>query len=210
MPGRGFIPGLAIALTFLATVVGGAGAQGVIDREYEIKAGYLLNFCRYVEWPKHAVPGDEDTFVIGVLGPSPFDRPLLERLASKKVQDKKVVIRQFASVKDYQPCHILFVSAAPDERADESTVEVRVKAVLAKTKGSPVLLVSDTDELAEKGMMINFYIEENTVKLAINRNAAARAGLTIAAPLLNLKIVKLVSGGAESRPQGPEHHALLA
>jgi hypothetical protein len=173
---------------------GNAQEVNVIDREYEIKAVYLWHFARYVEWPESKAK--EKEFVIGVLGKDLLE-PYLGRIAaSKTVGDKKIVVRRFDTAEDYKPSQILFISSAPAKGRNE-TAEERLKAALAKTKGSPVLIVSDTPGLARKGAAISFLIDrqENRIKLEINPEAAKRAGLKISSRLLALQdsgVVKLV------------------
>lgn len=195
MSGRTFFLSLSLSVGLLA-LRGSAAVAEEIDREYELKAAYLYNFGRYVEWPKNAIPGNDDTFVIGVIGRDPFGRILDGIAEAKTIQDKKIVIRRFASAKDYQPCHILFVAAGADDGADEKTVEDRMNAVTTKTKGTPVLLVGDTTGLAQKGALINFFIDDNKIKLEINPSAATRAGVKISSKLLGLSVVKIVPSGS--------------
>jgi YfiR/HmsC-like len=190
---RTFILSLSLSVGLLA-LRGSAVVAQQIDREYDLKAAYLYNFGKFVDWPKNAIPGNDDTFVIGVIGRDPFGRILDAIAQAKTIQDKKIVIRRFASAKDYQPCHILFVAAEADDGADEKTVEDRMKAATAKTKGAPVLLVGDTPGLAQKGALISFFIDDNKVKLEINSSAATGAGLKISSNLLKLSVVKIVSG----------------
>jgi hypothetical protein len=211
MRGRGWIVGLALTLGWLS--VGGPNlfAQGGgVSREYQLKAVFLYKICPFVEWPPNAI-GDDSTFVIAVLGPNPFGNALETIAATEKVQGKKIVIRHFASAKDYQPCHVLFISNGADENADEKTAADRLKAVLPKTQGMPVLLVGDSPGFALQGGMVNFYIENNNLKLEINLKEAQAAGLKISARFLVLKdLVKVVSKSAASTPQGLEYHARLS
>jgi hypothetical protein len=168
----------------------GSAQEPAVSREYEIKAVYLYHFCRYVEWPKNAVAGDDSMFVIGVLGPNVFGAHL-DRLSAQTVNNKKIVVHRFASAKDYQPCHILFI--APDDMTEKRLEQVREKA-----KNAPLLLVGDTAGFARKGAIINFFIEENVVKFEINPDAAKRAQLKVNAQLFQLpqaKIVKDAQGG---------------
>src|SRR5262245_52752708 len=188
---------LLLAVGVLSAGQGAGSAQevSVIDREYEIKAVYLWHFARYVEWPESKK--NEKEFVIGVLGKDPLE-PYLSRIAaSKTVGEKKIVIRRFDSVEDYKPCQILFIASAPAKGRNETAAE-RLKAVLAKTKGSPVLIVTDTPGLARKGAAISFLVDrqENRIKLEINPEAAKRAGLKVSSRLLALQdsgVVKVVA-----------------
>lgn len=173
-----------------------AAAQDVLNREYEIKAAYLWHFGRYVDWPETAEKAEEP-FVIGVLGKDPFE-PFLSRIAeSKTVQGRKIIVRRFESANDYKPCHILFISSSSAVQGKAEKALERLQAALEKTKGSPVLVVSDSPGFARKGAAINFLVdrEENRVKLEINMDAVKRAGLKVSARLLGLQesgVVKLV------------------
>lgn len=195
---RGFL----ICTLFLGLLVIGGGdgvaQQMVIDREFELKAAYLYQFARYVEWPKNIVPDDDTTFVIGVLGKDPFGSHLERIAAAKTVQGRKIVVRRFDSAKDYQPCHILFVASGSTETGNERTPAERLAAALTATGGGAVLVVSESASFARKGAVINFLVDpqENRIKLEVNRDAERRAGLKISSQLLGLEksgVVKIVS-----------------
>ncbi len=182
------------AATLLAVTAGAARAQGVVNREYQIKAGYLWFFGHYVQWPEAAFANSGDKFVIGILGRDPFG----QRLASvirKPIRDRPIVLRRFASLRDLTACHILFVS---DEGGAAASVE-RLRAVGAATRDQPVLIVSETRGGARQGAVINFAVDRgaNRVVLEINLAAARARGLTVSARLLALQnsgVVRIVRG----------------
>jgi hypothetical protein len=149
-----------------------------VNREYAIKAAYLYNFGRYVEWPPESFGGNDSPFVIGVLGKDPFGAILDEIAATKKVEGRRVIVRRFATMAEYKPCHILFVAAsvAPDQKA----------AALKKAHGSVVLLVGEEAGFARQGGTVNFFIEQNKVRFEINLDAAKREQLRISSKLLSL------------------------
>ncbi len=149
-----------------------------INREYAIKAAYLYNFGRYVEWPAESFKDGQAPFVIGILGPDPFGALLDEIASGKRVEGRRIVVRRFPSMSNYVPCHILFVPAAagPDEKA----------AALAKTRGGSVLLVGDEPGFARQGAAIGFYLEANRVRFEINAEVAKRHRLRISSKLLSL------------------------
>jgi hypothetical protein len=152
------------------------------NREYAIKAAYIYNFGRYVEWPPASFPDSQSPFVIGVLGSDPFGALLDEIVQSKKIEGRPIAARRFASMAEYRPCHILFVSAAasPEQKL----------AAIKMAQDSPVLLVGEDPGLAERGATINFFIEQNKIRFEINAEAARREQLKISSKLLSLaKIV---------------------
>jgi hypothetical protein len=153
-----------------------------IDREYTVKAAYLLQFGRYVRWPPEAFVDRESPFVIGVLGKDPFGRAFDEVARTKRIDGRPVVIRRFASLADYQPCHILFIaaSAGPAETA----------AAIARLKKAPVLLVGEQSGFTEHGGAITFVIEEDKIRLEVNAEATRREEIKISSTLLSVaKIV---------------------
>ena len=175
---------MLLLLSFCAVVaaVGSstALAQEDISREYTIKAAYLYNFGRYVTWPEGAFSEADTPFVIGVLGTDPFGEVLDTIAAEKKIEGRRIEVRRFASLDQYTPCHILFVnhSVDPEEQLD----------VIRRLGDSPVLLVGETPAFAERGGVMNFFVEENKVRFEINPLAAERAQLKISAKLRPLGV----------------------
>lgn len=161
------------ALFSLAPVI---RAQSASQREYEIKAAYLYNFIKYVDWPSYG-----DTITIGVLGGNPFG-PALAPLNGKVVKGRRLVVRELDSVRDAQKCQIIFVSASERQRLQE---------IFESLRSARVLTVGETQGFADGGGMINFIEENNKVRFEINAEAARRTGLNISSELLKLaKLVK--------------------
>jgi hypothetical protein len=162
-----------------------AAQEAEQNRETIIKAAYLYNFAMYAEWPRTAAGGDPKNFYIGVLGKGDLNAPLKKLAASKTVKDKPIILYHFPSIKDYKPCHILFVAAEPAEDKKESAAD-RLAAALKQTKRKPVMIVTESEGLAQKGATVNFFIEENVVKFEINQDAVKEAGLQISPRVLQL------------------------
>jgi len=154
----------------------------MIDREYSIKGAFLYNFGRYVQWPATAFADDRAPFVIGVLGADPFGTVLDEIANSAKVDGRTVVAKRFATLAEYSPCHILFISASADGK-------VKTEA-FAKLQNKGVLLVGDEAGLVLQGAIVDFFIENNKVRFEINVEAAKQQQLKVSSKLLSLaKIV---------------------
>jgi hypothetical protein len=178
-----------VACALLSTMSRAPAQPPEEDREFHLKAAFLYNFGLYIDWPKGA-GGDQDSFVIGVLGKNSVV-PFLQRgTANRNIQNKKIVIRHFPSAENCTACHILFVASEPAENRDESAA-ARLAAALKKMKGKPVLVVSETDGLARKGAAINFFVEENRVRFEINPEELKARGLQVSAKLLQVgKIIQ--------------------
>jgi YfiR/HmsC-like len=153
-----------------------ASAENLSSREYEIKAAYLYNFIKYVDWPSSG-----DTITIGVLGGNPFGTALAP-LNGKIVKGRRLLIKEVDSLRDAQKCQIIFVSSSEKERLQE---------IFENLKNARVLTVGETQGFANSGGIINFVEENNKVHFEINADAARRTGLNISSELLKLaKLVK--------------------
>jgi hypothetical protein len=148
------------------------------SRAYTVKAAYLFQFARYVEWPADAFATRESPWVIGVLGPYPFDSVFEDIARTKRIEGRPVTIRRFASMAHYTSCHILFIAAATEPAQRAIGIE--------QLKQSPVLLVGEEPGFAEEGGVINFFVEEGRVRFEINVQAARQRQLKISSTLLSL------------------------
>jgi hypothetical protein len=164
-----------------------AEAQSQPLSESQIKAGFLFNFTKFVEWPPEAFADPGVPIVLGIVGDSSVAELLIETAAGKIVNGRAVIVQRFKEGQDPRTCHILFVS---------SSQERHVPQILERVKGSPILTVSETSGFAQFGGMINFTVEGNKVRLEINLDATARARLKISAKVI--AVARLVTG----EPQG--------
>ena len=160
-----------------------AKAQTQPLTESQIKAGFLFNFTKFVEWPPDAFADPGVPLVLGIVGDNPVTDLLVETAAGKIVNGRAVIVRRFKEGQDLRSCHILFVSSSEGKH---------VPQILETVKGSRVLTVSETSGFVQSGGMINFFVEGNKVRLEINLDAAARASLKISAKVI--AVARLVSG----------------
>ena len=153
-----------------------------VNREYLIKAAYLYQFGRYIQWPAHAFAHDGSPLVIGVLGTDPFSGVLEKIARTKRIEGRPIAVRRFVSMAEYTPCHILFVS---------SSISAEQKAAaIHKSHQSALLLVGEEPGFAEQGGTVNFFLDENKVRFEINLEFAKQDQLKISSKLLGLaKIV---------------------
>jgi hypothetical protein len=152
--------------------------ETMANREYRIKAAYLYQFGRYVEWPAKAFADAKSPFVIGVLGQDPLI-PDLEQIAKiKRIQDRPIEIRRYSSPADIRACNILYLpaSVSPETQAE----------VIRRTAGHSVLLVGDAGSFLDWGGVMQLAVEENNIRVAIARKAADREGLKISSKLLQV------------------------
>lgn len=165
-------PRWAVALVVALALPCAAPAQ--VANEYEVKAAFLFNFTRFVDWP----PSSRSAlFCIGVDGVDPFNGALEDVVKGRSVGGRAIAIKHFKAGDDVSACEIVFVSAADPRKA---------AAILAQFKGAPILTVGDAPGFCKNGGVIGFSVQGNKVKLDINPDAALRAHLQISSKLLTL------------------------
>ncbi len=172
---------LAVVWAVTGPIASPAQQPEYIDREPEIKAAYLYNFGRYVEWPARsnsAGSGENPEFVIGVVGDTPVSGPLAVIAASKKLNGRTIVLRKFRVEKDFRSCQILFIPAAQDPKL--------VAAIVKQALATATLVVGEEPGFARLHGQIGFYAEQNSVKFEINTESAEKSALKISSKLLSL------------------------
>lgn len=150
--------------------------------EYDVKAAFLYNFAKFVEWPPDTFKEPTAPFTVCVLGDDPFGEALEKEFSDKTVQDRPIV---FEPLDHHAPgaCQVLFISASERKRVD---------AILQDLKGPPILTVSDIQRFVKHGGIIGFTLEDDRVRFEVNLAAAEQAGLKISSQLL--KLAKNVTG----------------
>lgn len=163
----------AVVLMLVCLAASPASSQAAPPSEYEVKAAFLYNFARFVEWPEAAQA--DDTLKICILGKDPFG-DAFESIEGRLIRGRRLVVERHTDP-GQEPCDILFVSAS--ERR-------RLAAILTALKDTPVLTVSEVDGFAARGGMVNFYLDQKKVRFEINVDAVERAGLEMSAKLLRV------------------------
>lgn len=168
---------LHILIMFL-TLVGLRNDAFAQVTEYEIKAAFLYNFGKFVDWPEQALEDPEQPFIIGLLGQDPFGKILDRLVAEDRLKNHKIAIKRFASLADFEFCHILFVCKSEKKRVAE---------IIEKLSDQYILTVSEVPDFTDAGGMIGLLTTaDNKVRFEINLAAATQAGLKISSRLLRL------------------------
>lgn len=171
---RAFALGSIALFSLLAST---QAASGSLDAN-QLKAAYLYNFARYVEWPKTAHASSDSALEIGVVGNTAISDLLEKTVKGKTIGDRNLRVVRFDSALDAKSSHILFVAGDRSEK--------ELKAAIEGLAGTHVFVVADADGFAKDGGIANFIISDSRVKFAINKNAANRAGLKVSSKLLRL------------------------
>lgn len=199
---------LALAL-LVVPIVPEALADSAPSQEYQIKAAFLYNFIKFVEWPEEKVADGNEPITIGIIGKDPFGNAI-EPLKDKQAKGRKVVIKRFkgfeelkkSSAKDkaelqriinaIRKCHVLFICC---------TEKQSHRDIINSVKSYSILTVGEKEGILETGGIINFLMEENKVRFEINLAAAKRVKLKIRSNLLRLakRVVEEKSQGGTKK-----------
>ena len=145
--------------------------------EYRVKAAFLYNFARFVDWPPEHSAGPDEPIVLAVLGEDPFGAILDDTVRGKTINQKPFTVRRFRSLEELEPCHVLFISRSESRRLPE---------ILRALEYHSTLTVSDVEGFLRKGGMIHFVVEEGSVRFDINLEPAERAELAVSSQLLKV------------------------
>jgi hypothetical protein len=175
------LPLLAI-LCFLENSSQNFSAVSQTLNEDQIKAGYLFNFTRFVEWPAQAFATATSPMIVCVVGDSPLTNLLTDAAAGKVVNGRTVSVKPLKASDEFRGCNLLFVGSAQARGAER---------ILERLKEMSVLSVGEAPGFAEAGGVINFFTQDNKVKVEINLDAATHSNLKINAKLI--AVSRLVS-----------------
>jgi hypothetical protein len=176
-----------LCCVLLLVVAAGSYASGAAEQaslEYDVKAAFVLNFTRYVEWPtvRHTPP-----FRLCVLRDNPFNDRLSSIVAGEKWQDGSIDVHMVSEVRAAQACHLLYVPAT----AHRAFVDGQ-----PLLHGQPVLTIGEHASFLDRDGMIRLFVDDNKVRFSINQRAASAAGLQISSRLLRLAREVVGSTGA--------------
>jgi hypothetical protein len=153
-------------------------AQSV--RESTVKAAWFSHFSKFIEWPN--IGDTTNTFVIKVLGEDEFESNLDKIYTTRLIKNKPVTIEYIDDILQIGHCHILYISSNRRKFIDE---------ILNEVASQPILTVSGVEGLGQKGVLINFFNEQNKIRFEFNLIAAKNNELEVSFRLLELaKIIK--------------------
>jgi hypothetical protein len=172
---------LSSLLVCAALLAAPAVLQAQVAGEYEVKAAFLYNFTKFVEWPPTAFADEKSPIQICVFGGNPFGKSLTE-LTGQEVAGRKLIVVRTPEMAKLEGCQILFISRSERER---------VSSILSEVREAPVLTVADTKGFLDDGGIVNFILEGSKVRFEISQEAADRAKIKISSKLMRLaKYVK--------------------
>lgn len=153
--------------------------------ENQIKAVFIYNFVKFVEWPSHVFQSPDSPIVICTLGQDGLT-DAIDTLSGRTAQGRKLVLKPIGRPAQADHCHVVYVA-----RSEKG----QFAAVLRPTREA-VLTVGDMRGFAANGGIINFAMAENRITFEVNVDAVARAGLRLSSQLVKLaRVVREDSAG---------------
>ena len=194
---------ILLVVLFIAPVVPRAWADSTKSKEQQIKAAFLYNFIKFVDWPEEKMADSNEPIIIGIIGSKDFVKAV-EPLIRKKIKNRNISIKYFEDyeklkrtqddddrqwnqkMESLKTCHVLMFCICDSVRIKD------LSQIIKALKGSPVLTVGETAGFLEFGGIINFLMEDKKVRFEINVTAAKKNKLTISSKLLRLakRVVK--------------------
>jgi hypothetical protein len=154
--------------------------------EHQLKALYLFNFTRYVEWPDQAFGGTNTCYTIGIAGSQEICADLRQITNQKTIHERKIQVRQIDCADDARGCHIVYLGPRSGALAAE---------VLNAVSHKPVLTVGEMEDFIALGGMVHFAREDKKLRVEINLEASQQAHLSFSARLL--PIARVIRGAPE-------------
>ena len=187
---------VAFALMLLAIPIATMADTGSERmREYQIKAAFLYNFVKFVDWPEEKIADSNEPVTIGIIGKC-SSSDAFKSIKSKRVKGREVVVKRFKGfikeakrpgeedeaelrrkIEALRKCHLLFICSSEKEN---------IKNITGALKGSYVLTVGETAGFLETGGIINFLMEDKKVRFEISITTARRSKLKVRSQLLRL------------------------
>jgi hypothetical protein len=168
------LAGVLVTACALSLFPGAGRSAGSDLDEYQVKAAFLFNFAKFVAWPDHDSTGP---LVVGIVGDDPFGDTIDRIVRGKTINGRGIVIRRHNRGDDLRTSHIVFISASEGRHVGD---------ILLRARGAAVLTVGETEDFLRAGGLVQFFIENNRIRFAINADAAGAAGLKIKSQLLSL------------------------
>jgi hypothetical protein len=168
--------GLALLLAievFLCLPAVAKAAPTAASFEYDVKAAFLLNFTKFVEWPSAAFAAPDAPLTICIVGDDPFGRAIDQIVEGESVNGHRIVIERKRHDQQ-RSCHVLYISSGG----------ALTNSIISG--GSAVLTVGEGEEFIRQGGIIAFVVDNRRVRFDINLRAASSAGLKLSSKLLSV------------------------
>jgi hypothetical protein len=168
-----------LAAVLVLHVGSAAGSAQVPHAQEQVKAAFLYNFTKFIDWPAAAFSGSSTPFHVCVQADDQFVRELRAILRGEQVQGRPIEVSENAP--DLKSCHLVYFGSRDEERTLQRLPELRLL---------PVLTVGEGPRFLEQGGLIAFQVEQDRVRFDINKRRADATGLIVSSKLLRVARLK--------------------
>ncbi len=144
---------------------------------HEIHAQMMFNFIKYIQWPNEAEAGD---FVVGVMGDDEILATLKGWYDGKPKGAKKYVIKKLATADEAATCAVVYLGKGKNKEFDN---------IKTASMGKPILTITDSFNLGQKGSCINFKVIDGKLKFEMNQASITSSSLKVSSALTSMAIV---------------------
>lgn len=146
-------------------------------REYQVKAAFFYHFANFVDWPASTFKNTKGKLRICVIGKDPFGKSLETTLANKSVRSHSFEIRRNPPTQQLSDCHLLYLPASASSK---------LLALGHQMAKKDVLTVGETHKFMQQGGMVQFFVDDQKIRFAINTHVINQTNLQVSSKLLRL------------------------
>ena len=169
---RPLVTGAFVASVLLAA----AAVRAQESLEYSVKAAFLLNFARFIEWPDTAFADARAPINICIFIDNPFGDTLDKMVQGEVASGRPLAVRDVKAPAELAACHIVFVPSSSDGRA----------APVFRHSGAPAVVIGESSRFLARGGAVNLFIEEGRVRFNVNLGPLEQRGIRVSARMLQL------------------------
>jgi hypothetical protein len=161
---------------FVVCLLCASSAQAQDVTEPSLKAAFVYNFAKFIEWPSDALPAAA-SFTACVLGDGPVLDALERTVKGRLLSGHSVSVSRVTANGPLRSCHLLYVSGL---------TAAQVSAIVTAVKGAPVLTISDIDDFTPLGGIARVFVEDGRMRFELNLDRAKLSRLDLSSKLLTL------------------------
>jgi len=151
-----------------------ARSQSRTATEYQVKAAFIYNFTKFIEWPEGTFDNATTPVILCVAPSNPLTE-IFSSLNNMTVGGRKIEVRFCNTISGIENCHILFLASL-----DTTFIKERLDIV----RGKGILTIGEVKEFSKLGGMINFFIEKGSLRFEVNLESSQNTGLKVGSQVL--------------------------
>jgi hypothetical protein len=166
---------MPLSIALLLLLAGPARALTQAVSEYQVKAAYVYNFAKFVDWPAESFTSPTAPIRLCVLNDRAFQTQLEQIVNGKNITGRPVIAIPVQTGEESRDCQVLYINSSQQPRH-----------IFDLLQGTSVLTVGETKGFLEEGGLINFVFQGDQVHFQVNHRAATQAGLRMSSRLLSV------------------------